>query len=318
MFESAEATCTYRDEETGKCVFDIGVAIFFVSYILIVVTVVLNVVLAVLLDEFLKAQDQDEREKALEEKQLDDVLARQLSHPLDPLLKHLSEFHNSDEMAMRIQQAFDALDYNKNGVIDFLEVKVGLERLNLRPKIKLLEEDWRDITNHGELCGDDYTLTSQQFFEVMRNQVTLYVQRVASKAQAQEPNPNEKDEHSTTFLLKYLVTAIDDLRSTVISLQNPPCNQSMCRGQGRGAFGRRPSAGTQVQGAERVEGGRKHKLPRCAKHKRRHGLRGESTSYSCQPWPRRKKYISAPMKGIFRRRVMSRITLLKMLVFRPV
>jgi hypothetical protein len=31
MFESAEATCTYRDEETGKCVFDIGVAIFFVS-----------------------------------------------------------------------------------------------------------------------------------------------------------------------------------------------------------------------------------------------------------------------------------------------
>jgi hypothetical protein len=29
MFESAEATCTYRDEETGKCVFDIGVAIIF-------------------------------------------------------------------------------------------------------------------------------------------------------------------------------------------------------------------------------------------------------------------------------------------------
>jgi hypothetical protein len=132
------------------------------------------------------------------------VLARQLSHPLDAFLKHLSEFHNSDEMVMRIQQAFDAFGHNKNGVVDFLEVKVGLERLNLRPKIKLLEEDWRDITNHGELCGDDYTMTSQQFFEVMRNQVTLYVQRVASKSQAQEPNSNEKDEQSTTFLLKYL------------------------------------------------------------------------------------------------------------------
>ena len=56
----------------------------------------------------------------------------------------------------------------------------------------------------------------------------------------------------------------------------------MCRGQEQGTFERRPSAGTQVQGAERVEGGRKHKLPRCAKHKRRHGLRGESASYSYQ------------------------------------
>ncbi len=58
MFESAEKTCTYRDE-TGVCVFDIGVAMFFMSHILIVVTVILNVVLAVLLDEFLKAHDQE-------------------------------------------------------------------------------------------------------------------------------------------------------------------------------------------------------------------------------------------------------------------
>jgi len=284
MFESAEATCTYRDEETGKCVFDIGVAIFFVSYILIVVTVILNVVLAVLLDEFLKAQDQDERDKALE-KQLDDGLARQFFNPLDPLLKHLSEFHNSDEMATRIQQAFEAFDYNKNGVIDFLEVKVGLERLSLRPKIKLLEEDWREMTNHGELCGDDYTLTSQQFFEVMRNQVTLYAQRVASKAQAQEQKQNgTDDEHSTTFLLKYLVTAIDDLRSTVISLQDPPCTASVCRGRGRG-------------------GGRKDKfLPRCAyssKHKRRHGLRGENASYQEPIMAEAEKVLFGPDEGYF-------------------
>jgi len=150
----------------------------------------------------------------------------------------------------------------------------------------------------------------------MRNQVTLYVPNHS----LHEPNPNEKDEHSTTFLLTYVVTVIDDLRSTVISLQNPPCNKSMCRGQEQGAIDRRPSAGTQLQGAERVEGGRKDKLPRCAKHKRRHGLRGESASYSylAPIMAEAEKYISAPMKGIFGRRVMSRITLLKMLVFRPV
>ena len=41
-------------DETGECIFDFAVAAFFLSYILIVMIVVVNIVLAVLLDEFLK------------------------------------------------------------------------------------------------------------------------------------------------------------------------------------------------------------------------------------------------------------------------
>ncbi len=41
-----------------------------------------------------------------------------------------------------------------------MELKVGMERFNLHPMFKLLEEDWRDITYDGELCGDNHTLTS--------------------------------------------------------------------------------------------------------------------------------------------------------------
>jgi hypothetical protein len=222
MFESANGTCSYRNEATGKCDFDVGVAIFFVSYILVVVTVVLNVVLAVLLDEFLQATDKDQRER-IRESMVDDGSARGFCHPLDPFLKYLSDFQNSDEMATRIEEAFNLFDYNNNGSVDFLEVKVGLERLKLHSKVTILEEDWRDITYHGELCGEDYTLSSEQFFEVMRNQVTLYVQRVSSKAlvqeQKQKQNVNE-DEQSTAFVLKYLVTAMDDLRCTIMSMKN--------------------------------------------------------------------------------------------------
>ena len=83
MFESAESTCTYRDEETGQCIFDMGVAMFFMAYILVVVTVVLNVVLAVLLNEFLKAQDQEKRERT-RESHIDDGTACRFSGPLDP------------------------------------------------------------------------------------------------------------------------------------------------------------------------------------------------------------------------------------------
>ena len=108
------------------------------------------------------------------------------------------------------------MDYNNTGVVDFLNVKVGLERLKLHPRVKLLEEDWRDMTNDGELCSDDHTLTSHPFFEVMRNQVTLYVQRMASKTLYTEQKQNGKEiEQNNTFVLKYLVAAIDDLRSNV-------------------------------------------------------------------------------------------------------
>ena len=157
---------TYRDNKTGVCVLDIGVATFFMSYILIVVTVILNVVLAVLLDEFLKAHDQ-EHERTLE-MELDEsathfsrsLEAHGFCGPLDPFLKYLSKFHNADEMALRSQEAFNLFDCNNDGAIDFLEVKLGMERLKLYPKVELLEEDWRDISNHGELCGDNYTLNN--------------------------------------------------------------------------------------------------------------------------------------------------------------
>ena len=201
------------------------------SYILVVGTVLLNVVLAVLLDEFLKAQDQQKQETLMLVRTNDGT--NHFCGALDPFLKYLSEFHNSDEMPMRIEEAFNLLDYNNTGVVDFLKAKVGLQRLKFNPKVKLLEEDWRDITNHGKLCGDDHTLTSHQFFEVMRNQVTLYVQRMSSKTLYTEQKQNGKEiEQNHTFVLKYLVTAIDDLRTNVKSMQNSAYSPSEYHDQG--------------------------------------------------------------------------------------
>ena len=47
------------DAEERLCLFDLTVATFFLSYILIVMIVVVNIVLAVLLDEFLKAAEEE-------------------------------------------------------------------------------------------------------------------------------------------------------------------------------------------------------------------------------------------------------------------
>ena len=216
MFESAESTCTYR-QYNGACSFDLGVAVFFMSYILFVVYTIGNIVIGVLLDEFLKSQAQERQEIYVEATSSNGTI-RHLCGPLDPFLKYLSEFLNSDELSQRIADIFSLFDYNTNGSLDFLEVKFGLERLKIHPRIKFLEEDWRNITNDGSLCSADYTLTLSQFQQVMHNQVTLYVQRMASKTLIQV-GQKEEDEQSTAFVLKYLVTTIDKLRTTVTSLQ---------------------------------------------------------------------------------------------------
>jgi hypothetical protein len=88
----------------------------------------------------LKAQDQETRERT-RESHIDDGTARRFSGPLDPFLKYLSEFQNSDEMTVSIKEVFNLFDYNKNGIVDLVEVKVALERLKLYPKVKILEED---------------------------------------------------------------------------------------------------------------------------------------------------------------------------------
>ena len=45
------------------------------------------------------------------------------------------------------------------------------------------------MTNNGALTTERDTLSAAQFVQVMRNQVTLYVQRVASKALALGEGP---------------------------------------------------------------------------------------------------------------------------------
>ena len=51
------------------------------------------------------------------------------------------------------------------------DVSDGLRRLQLQPRIKISEEDWRDMTLDGLMTSSNDTLTQKGFYEVMRNQV---------------------------------------------------------------------------------------------------------------------------------------------------
>lgn len=73
--------------------------------------VLLNVVVAVLLDQFISAmirQGEEEKQRAMEEQ------ARQrLSGVVDPLTRTLMSFEDDDDLNSRIDQVYDKLDVDK-------------------------------------------------------------------------------------------------------------------------------------------------------------------------------------------------------------
>ena len=109
------------DTEEGQPQFDLGVFAFFVSYMLLVSMVIVNVVLATLLDEFLKAASSERNLAAMgaiaasEKKRLDN-----LTSSLDPLL--LSWAQESDSLEVlgnKIEALFQSLDVDGSGELDY-------------------------------------------------------------------------------------------------------------------------------------------------------------------------------------------------------
>ncbi len=244
MFEDAESTCTYRNAATGKCEFDATVATFFLSYILIVVIVVANVVLAVLIEEFLLAASKEKYERFMET-HTSDGSASQYFSPIDPLLQYFAASYDSHELSGRIEEVFGLIDADRNGDLNFGEMRDGLYSLNLSPRIKITEEDWQIITLDGLLASDENTLSLDQFEHVIRNQITLYVQRMACKTMAMKEETGQQDtmHDANAFVLKYLVTAIQDLRSSMGVMQNM---LSACQNRGSAAGGAGVGAGGSV------------------------------------------------------------------------
>ena len=98
---------------------DSSVALFFVLYMLINSIMLLNVVVAILLDEFVARVT---REKEEEERERQEELDKQkLKGCLDPLTKELITFDDNDDLKMKIDTIYGKLDADGSGGLDFAE-----------------------------------------------------------------------------------------------------------------------------------------------------------------------------------------------------
>lgn len=109
-----------QDIEDGDAEFELGVFTYFVSYMLIVSMVTVNVVLAVLLDEFLRAASSEKNAKAMADLyERNGKILDQFETSIDPLLEDLTHVDSMDALHSRVEMIFRAMDIDGSDSLDY-------------------------------------------------------------------------------------------------------------------------------------------------------------------------------------------------------
>ena len=170
---------------------DSGVIAYFVVYVILVSYVLTSIVIAVLLENFSEAS------RAEEELEMWEAEQRQaaegigfgsntrkfggIGSPLDPLLAELVHIDTLHQLNLQLSTLFQLLDVDESGELSFDEMQLGLQAFELRPRIQMSAEDFRQITLDGTLLNAEGCLTSELFVEMMCLQMRDYIGRQMCK-----------------------------------------------------------------------------------------------------------------------------------------
>lgn len=151
------------------------VALFFITYLFIATIVLLNVVVAVLLDEFISAVTREKEEKerlmAIEERK------KKVTGILDPLTKTLKNFEDESDLINKIDEMYARLDVDGSGGLDFEEFRTGIRTFPGCANVNLTEEDFDIVTGNGEFCGPEGEFDRFQFRLMMQGELWRYSRR---------------------------------------------------------------------------------------------------------------------------------------------
>lgn len=153
---------------------DPGVVTYLVSYIVIVNWTLLQVTVAVLLDNFVSATAQSEEEDRMQE--LEDNPVRIVAHSLDPLLAVLvNTYDTREDLTMRIHGLFDIMDEDESGTLTEQELLIGLRGLPVEPHLHILSDDLDQILEKSHVHREG--IAKDEFTLMMFGQCLEYAQR---------------------------------------------------------------------------------------------------------------------------------------------
>jgi hypothetical protein len=191
---------------------ELGTCLFFISFIVIVGWVLLQVVVAVLLENFTEASYQ-EKDRILREKSKFNGRTS-VVNVIDPLLAGLAHFQTTDDLNKRIHLLFTVLDVDESGQLSFKEMAEGFRKFKIKPQINITLDDWDTMTLNGKMLNEHEEMGPQEFEAVMKRQFKLYVQRQMSNAIEIMSTEDKGRTGTILFVLKQMVVDLESLCDT--------------------------------------------------------------------------------------------------------
>ena len=161
---------------------------FFVSYIIIAGYFLLNIVVAVLLEEFARAVE-EERESLAHANDPQSKLFG--NNHLDPLMLILATFQSHEELRRRVKSIFTILDHDRKGAINHGKWERNAPTLDFEPPILFSPEDWDNLIKSGVPGADPRKVTYEHFETIVYSQLEQFALRHTSHRMLTVP-PNDQ------------------------------------------------------------------------------------------------------------------------------
>ena len=203
---------------------------FFVVFVLTVGMVLMNIVIAILLDEFLGTvtREKAEARKRQLKKQLHGEVttlsARAVSHlhfPLDPFLATLMTCSTDEDLSAKIASVYECMDVDQSGAMSREELNAGLKLFSLEDSVHLSPEDWEIISEHGRFLNADGEMGPAGFEAMVIGQLRSYVNRklVAMMNYLHHDSEDDNKDHTIVVGLKMTMDYLSSIARSVGKLR---------------------------------------------------------------------------------------------------
>jgi hypothetical protein len=212
-----------RVQEDGTEKEDFSAMIFFTSYSLLHTMVLLNVVVAVLMEKFARVEMEEQYKVVAHKNRYVDILHAQ--NCMDPLLERMAHFDDVRRLNIMISALFEAINVDNMERIGFDELQYGLRMLNITPPICIVADDYDHLTSNKKLQSPDGRIDAKQFNMMLKNAIELYVMRRMNHAVETIRNIQDDEERGVMLMTLKYILALSSRPEPALRAQEDPLHR---------------------------------------------------------------------------------------------
>ena len=210
----------------------VWIQLFFVVFFLVVGLVLMNVVVAILLDEFLgtiAAEKADVRRVARLEQEYQANLHRiEEMWLLDPLLAGLVTFTTEGDLKTKIATIYEMMDDDNNGSLSLEELNRGLKKFDFGSyvHVHVSQKDFEMLAAEGKYLNANMEMGPRGFELMIMTQLKLYTNRRLVSVMKELDSDTDSDKASESVIvlaLKMMLHNLYELRDSVDHLEKYIC-----------------------------------------------------------------------------------------------